>query len=862
MPVSSTSPIKILLDLGINLDNLSDDEDYLSALMEATNGLSITNPGDGRIKVLQNEIRRVRADRKNAAPSGGMKATKKRIGVASILGKGGIKATTKTVNTSKLLAGSPETKKGGATGGFGLSESLSKISESVTSIAKTLKEQQKQEKKESAFDRKAEENRKRGLAETNLEKGFKKVGAIAQKILKPVKSILDRIIQFFMAIVIGKILIKFLDWIADPANQEKIRSFTRFLVDHGPKLLVAFLLFGTTLGRMATRLVGIVIAGAIKLGAAITKLALAHPKAAAIVGIGALGAWGISKLRGDNPVNEDEPVQGMTGGSFVENYFGPGQIPGTGNKDTVPSMLTPGEFVMSKGAVQKYGVDTLEGMNAAGGGTNKPTLMPSNRFGFKGGGYTLSWPEARDKVMNVTNTMALEGRERLPWFDSAMRWGGGIGRQSGSSSNTGSSFGGVPSWEDVGGSVLRGMSGTFATLNLEGSKLYNSLIGGSKTKTDGGDILSSLSNQGAKLHGLVTRGKYGLKGGDKGSGMLSQLTGAAGSVKDWVGSKVGGLKDLRYPGENWAIERERKLGLMEPGADSLTKETREKLKTQDNYIRSLSGLRKEIENKGIIPDPFMLLKTEGAENLVENLSGGRIKNLGAKITGLQYAAKGLLGPLGRAYRIDDMGSLGRYLKPAMEEAQKQGHSSVGRKALGGETYDRLVGDKLANLALGQTQFRVGKDGRAVTDDTYDSNMTAEFYLKKSREALKSGDMGTALFNGLSGLLRVNQNTGWGNLRPGGLGIELGQGHRPTDPSGKVIPQAKISPQQKPTTTAPPPPSVDPESFANTGTGDDGTFGEGTYGQGRPGDSNVNNGAPNISLTGAANWIKGVIGLDG
>jgi len=390
MPVSSTSPIKILLDLGINLDNLSDDEDYLSALMEAANGLTITNPGDERIKILQDEIRRVRADRKKASPSAGMKATKKRIGVASILGKEGIKATTKTVNTTKLLAGSPETKKQEATGGFSLSESLSKISESVTSIAKTLKEQQKQEKKESAFDRKAEENRKRGLAETNLEKGFKKVGAITQKILKPVKSILDRIIQFFMAIIVGKVLIKFLDWIQDPANQQKIKSFTRFLIDHGPKLLVAFLLFGTTLGRMATRLVGIVIAGAIKLGAAITKLAIAHPKAAAIVGLGVVGAGGIAKLRGDNPVNEDEPVQGMSGGGFSNNFFGAGTVPGSGNKDTVPSMLTPGEFVMSKGAVEKYGVDTLEGMNAAGGGTNRPTLMPSNTFGFNKGGQAPS----------------------------------------------------------------------------------------------------------------------------------------------------------------------------------------------------------------------------------------------------------------------------------------------------------------------------------------------------------------------------------------------------------------------------------------------------------------------------------------
>ena len=49
-----------------------------------------------------------------------------------------------------------------------------------------------------------------------------------------------------------------------------------------------------------------------------------------------------------------------------------GRIFGKGNKDTVPAMLTPGEFVMSAPAVQKWGVDTLEGMNAAGGGTNKP----------------------------------------------------------------------------------------------------------------------------------------------------------------------------------------------------------------------------------------------------------------------------------------------------------------------------------------------------------------------------------------------------------------------------------------------------------------------------------------------------------
>jgi hypothetical protein len=60
-----------------------------------------------------------------------------------------------------------------------------------------------------------------------------------------------------------------------------------------------------------------------------------------------------------------------------------GQVPGRGaNKDTVPAMLTPGEFVMSRDAVDQWGVSTLEGMNAAAGGTNRPTI----RGGYNEGG--------------------------------------------------------------------------------------------------------------------------------------------------------------------------------------------------------------------------------------------------------------------------------------------------------------------------------------------------------------------------------------------------------------------------------------------------------------------------------------------
>ena len=72
------------------------------------------------------------------------------------------------------------------------------------------------------------------------------------------------------------------------------------------------------------------------------------------------------------------------GGGFSRFNKG-GQVPGSGNTDTVPAMLTPGEFVMSKGAVQQYGSNLLASMNAAAGGDNKPKYKDGKVHAFGGG---------------------------------------------------------------------------------------------------------------------------------------------------------------------------------------------------------------------------------------------------------------------------------------------------------------------------------------------------------------------------------------------------------------------------------------------------------------------------------------------
>jgi TP901 family phage tail tape measure protein len=58
-------------------------------------------------------------------------------------------------------------------------------------------------------------------------------------------------------------------------------------------------------------------------------------------------------------------------GGMIHGFSGGGFVPGKGNYDTVPAMLTPGEFVVKKSSAQKLGAGTLQAMNNnryAGGG--------------------------------------------------------------------------------------------------------------------------------------------------------------------------------------------------------------------------------------------------------------------------------------------------------------------------------------------------------------------------------------------------------------------------------------------------------------------------------------------------------------
>jgi len=296
-------------------------------------------------------------------------------------------------------------------------ENYDEILGKIDSIIETLKNEEKLKKKESERDRKTKEKEKRKKKEKKLESTiFKGLAKGVDKVLKPVKSIFQKIFEFFTAIFFGRIVTKIFDWLGDDDNQRKLKNFVRFLTDFWPVIAGAYLLFGTKFGKLI-RTIG-------KWSVQIARFAIPkllrfirrNPRTALVLaGAGYLGARILTNKEAG--AGEDQPEQSQeTSGKEPVKMSQGGKVPGSGNRDTVPAMLTPGEFVMSKGAVAKYGVDTLSSMNAMGGGTNIPSLTGEGVLGYKEGGEVSGDPNEPAKAghedKNVGYTREMSSRQK------------------------------------------------------------------------------------------------------------------------------------------------------------------------------------------------------------------------------------------------------------------------------------------------------------------------------------------------------------------------------------------------------------------------------------------------------------------
>tara|TARA_R100001463_G_scaffold118909_1_gene174752 strand:+ start:672 stop:2768 length:2097 start_codon:yes stop_codon:yes gene_type:complete len=259
---------------------------------------------------------------------------------------------------------------------------LGEILEIVTSIRDTLLEKEKRDKGRAKEERQSAERKKRSKKEKGLESNiFKGLAKTTEKVLAPVKGLFEKIFDFIKTVLLGSIVVNILKWMGDPENKEKVDNLLRFLTDFFPAIATAFILFGTKFGGLI-RLLGGWALKIIKFAVPkLLRFIRRKPKAvAALAVVGGVGMLGARILTGTEiDGSEDE------GSPSPEEMSNGGVVPGSGNKDTVPAMLTPGEFVLSKGAVNKFGRGTLESMNAMGGGSGIPSFSDGIMYAKTGG---------------------------------------------------------------------------------------------------------------------------------------------------------------------------------------------------------------------------------------------------------------------------------------------------------------------------------------------------------------------------------------------------------------------------------------------------------------------------------------------
>jgi len=336
---------------------------------------------------------------------------------------------TRTKISADKLVGRPEPKttKVSAQSLLGIDAKITEMTKLVISIADTLKAQEKLDFEIFKFERERIERQKRKKRENFLEKKkpFGMFTGAINRIVKPIKSLVDNIFNFFKQIFFGKVGNILIDFFSKGNRADMLKDVLMFLGKNLPTIvstlaIVAAAMAGT-LALMSLKFIPALLGG-------IKAIGLFNPKALALMGGLALGTTIFQNLNkkeedvkpetkflprsnvfGKNNNNVDDNNMNL---DLSNNNFNPenirldvntddtdgriqfsngGSVPGSGDADSVPSMLTPGEFVMSKGAVNKFGEDTMMAMNAMGGGTNIPTLkMGGTTIALQGGGNPMS----------------------------------------------------------------------------------------------------------------------------------------------------------------------------------------------------------------------------------------------------------------------------------------------------------------------------------------------------------------------------------------------------------------------------------------------------------------------------------------
>jgi len=259
--------------------------------------------------------------------------------------------------------------------GSSISKTLASIESTLQSILLTLTNQEKSKDKADESARKnAEKEKKRETEKGNESKILNSLKGVGQKVIEPFKGIFDVILNFFKNILLGALAVKLLKIIQDPGKF--FRDLINPVIDFFNGIIEGVYAFTVDPINGLIDTINNALKGLTDIVNNLTPWA--GGEKSEYQPIPNIPTPTIPRLE---PPEEKE-ASGMAGGGKVTGDTGE-KISGMG-PDTQLVALQPGEVVMSKKAVDAYGANNLLAMNAAAGGTNRPSkgIIP----GYSGGG--------------------------------------------------------------------------------------------------------------------------------------------------------------------------------------------------------------------------------------------------------------------------------------------------------------------------------------------------------------------------------------------------------------------------------------------------------------------------------------------
>ena len=313
-----------------------------------------------------------------------------------------IKAVDIKVDTSKLIPKEENT-------------AAEELIEKLDELIQVIKDDNKLEEDQQDYERKSDAREKRQKREKRIEAG-KLFGAISKTTdvaKKKLGDVFNTILRFLGFTLLGTLIKLVTDFLSNPDNEDIINNVINFIRSIPDRF------------KELRENLQPVIDWFIETQKKVEKFCEDFRNI--LKRFPFIGQFFATEEENEKGLPSPPGTSTQPGQGFPLPNVGPGGVPmfvplfadgglamGT---DTVPAMLSPGEFIMSRGAVEKFGVNTMMAINKAGGGTNIPKqgLVP----GYSNGGAVAKVPQKGRDFWTLVAVAGTEDSDPQAWADVA-----------------------------------------------------------------------------------------------------------------------------------------------------------------------------------------------------------------------------------------------------------------------------------------------------------------------------------------------------------------------------------------------------------------------------------------------------------